>query len=241
MVTVVDPSLDVSNNEKLPCVLFSPTRDNLPDIHAIGQILIIHRLSIAYHNMQKQGKGRENDAYTFSVVDSSSLCITSTSNCTPLREGDKRIIKRLATWYGSFGAGAIAQAESELFAAPQNQLVSNNGPPNMGRPVYAPGSTVRLVDNPQPDLPQQNPVNLRTNYTLRKPEVIVAPAVAATVNGPARPDEEPTTSNRAVEVPNTFYGTAVKTLNHVAARISGEPPVRAQHGQRDNNAFCRLS
>ncbi|GAU99448.1 hypothetical protein RvY_10452 [Ramazzottius varieornatus] len=262
MVTVVDPSLNVATNEKLSCYLFAGSRTNLPVFLTVGDIVIINRLSISYHNMQKQGRGRENDAYTFTVIDSSNHCNIWTTSKTPLREVDRAIINQLKTWYDSYAAVAIAEADARYLVPP----LSNRSPSAVEKPNAVPESSNQLIEKPPANTeqsniqksPQQAKATPPANGTEQRTGSDVAAAIAETVkdfstdvlngepseeaarNGEAwKPTVKPAT--RVVEVPTSLYGTAIRTLNNVAARISGEPSISDQKQPRDGNDFCRLS
>lgn len=57
ILSVIDPSLNIANNEKIAVYMFTKNPDNLPAINSLGDIIVLRRFRYLFHGMQAQLKG----------------------------------------------------------------------------------------------------------------------------------------------------------------------------------------
>ncbi|CAH8666849.1 unnamed protein product [Heterobilharzia americana] len=101
LLAITDPSL---SGDKMSCVIFHDSKENLPQIRGPGDIVVMHRLVVRPFNGRNQGCGCGTTGFSaavFSGINSDPLVpIESHTRCSV---GDEELeaVKRLREWYTS--------------------------------------------------------------------------------------------------------------------------------------------
>nr|CAH8872262.1 unnamed protein product [Trichobilharzia regenti] len=100
-LSVTDPSLC---GDKMSCIIFHDSEENLPQIRTPGDIIIMHRLVVKQYNGRNQGCGYGTTGFSaavFSGVPSDPLTPFNSPTQCSFGEKEVEVVKNLKKWYTS--------------------------------------------------------------------------------------------------------------------------------------------
>lgn len=131
-LSVSDPSM---NGDKLPCVIFNNCKDKLPQVKALGDVIIMHRLILESYKNRTQGVGYEYTGFA-AVVFPGALSDPLVPRPSILRcsfnANDLRTVQQFKYWYNSsdcplerevIGFGRGSSSESAVHSSKINDVV----------------------------------------------------------------------------------------------------------------------
>ncbi|KAH8867707.1 Protection of telomeres protein [Schistosoma japonicum] len=100
-LSITDPSL---NGDKMSCIVFHDSEENLPQIQSPGDIIIMHRLVVKQYNGRNQGCGYGTTGFSaavFSGVHSDPLIPFKSNTRCSFGDEELKVVEYLKQWYVS--------------------------------------------------------------------------------------------------------------------------------------------
>ncbi|KAK4475074.1 hypothetical protein MN116_002167 [Schistosoma mekongi] len=98
-LSITDPSL---NGDKMSCIVFHDSEENLPQIQSPGDIIIMHRLVVKQYNGRNQGCGYGTTGFSaavFSGVHSDPLIPFKSNTRCSFGDEELKVVEYLKQWY----------------------------------------------------------------------------------------------------------------------------------------------